>query len=125
MYSIAGFTFDKMLHTMPDESWDVIQKVHVRAPFRLIRAAAPYFRIKVSTPVSVNVDFVSPLKCFGWAFECHIPESPVFCFHGLTAVLLDNYRAQSRRTGQSSMFPPSPDCTGMLVRRITQRPRLQ
>lgn len=61
-----------MLHTMPDESWDVIQKVHVRAPFRLIRAAAPYFRIKVSTPVPVNVDSVSP-------FECHIPES-----HGLT-----------------------------------------
>ena len=36
-----------MLHTMPDESWDVIMKVHVRAPFRLVRAAAPYFRIKV------------------------------------------------------------------------------
>lgn len=36
-----------MLHTLPDDAWDVIQKVHVRAPFRLIRAAAPYMRIKV------------------------------------------------------------------------------
>lgn len=62
MYSIAGFTFDKMLHTMPDESWDVIQKVHVRAPFRLIRAAAPYFRIKVSISVPVNVDSVFSLQ---------------------------------------------------------------
>lgn len=36
-----------MLHTMPDDAYDVIMKIHVRAPFRLVRAAAPYFRIKV------------------------------------------------------------------------------
>jgi len=42
----AGFTFDKMLHTTPDDVFDIIIKVHVRAPFRLIRQAAPYFRIK-------------------------------------------------------------------------------
>ncbi|KAG2023905.1 short-chain dehydrogenase/reductase SDR [Coprinopsis cinerea AmutBmut pab1-1] len=44
----AGFTYDKMLHTTPDDAWDVIMKIHVRAPFRLIRQAAPYFRIKGS-----------------------------------------------------------------------------
>jgi 3-oxoacyl-[acyl-carrier protein] reductase len=44
--SAAGFTFDKMLHTTPDDTWDVIMKIHVRAPFRLIRQAAPYFRLK-------------------------------------------------------------------------------
>ncbi len=44
---IAGFTFDKMLHTTPDDAFDIIIKFHVRAPFRLIRQAAPYFRIKV------------------------------------------------------------------------------
>lgn len=44
---VAGFTYDKMLHTLPDDAWDIIQKIHVRAPFRLIRAAAPYMRIKV------------------------------------------------------------------------------
>ncbi|KAF8722444.1 hypothetical protein AX14_009823 [Amanita brunnescens Koide BX004] len=42
----AGFTFDKMLHTTPDDAFDIIIKVHVRAPFRLVRQAAPYFRIK-------------------------------------------------------------------------------
>ncbi|KAF9527120.1 hypothetical protein CPB83DRAFT_856780 [Crepidotus variabilis] len=42
----AGFTFDKMLHTTPDETFDIILKIHVRAPFRLIRQAAPYFRLK-------------------------------------------------------------------------------
>ncbi len=31
---------------MNDETFDIIIKVHVRAPFRLIRAAAPYLRIK-------------------------------------------------------------------------------
>ena len=43
----AGFTYDRMLHTTPDDAFDIIMKVHVRAPFRLIRAAAPYLRIKV------------------------------------------------------------------------------
>ncbi len=41
-----------MLHTTPDEAFDVILKIHVRAPFRLVRQAAPYFRVKVSrTPI--------------------------------------------------------------------------
>jgi 3-oxoacyl-[acyl-carrier protein] reductase len=31
---------------MPDDAWDIIMKVHVRAPFRLTRAAAPFMRIK-------------------------------------------------------------------------------
>jgi len=31
---------------MPDQTWDIIMKVHVRAPFRLVRAAAPLMRIK-------------------------------------------------------------------------------
>lgn len=47
----AGFTYDRMLHTTPDDAWDIIMRVHVRAPFRLIRAAAPYMRIKVRAPV--------------------------------------------------------------------------
>ena len=43
----AGFAFDEMLHTMPDDTFDIMLKIHVRAPFRLIRQAAPYFRLKV------------------------------------------------------------------------------
>jgi 3-oxoacyl-[acyl-carrier protein] reductase len=31
---------------MPDDAFDVIMKIHVRAPFRLVRAAAPYMRLK-------------------------------------------------------------------------------
>lgn len=60
----AGFTHDKMIHTMSDETYDIIMKIHVRAPFRLIRAAAPYFRVK-SNPAEnrsiVNVSSTSGL----------------------------------------------------------------
>ncbi|PIL30843.1 hypothetical protein GSI_07011 [Ganoderma sinense ZZ0214-1] len=38
-----------MLHTTPDDVWDIIIRVHVRAPFRLVRAAAPHMRIKGNT----------------------------------------------------------------------------
>ncbi|KAH8101420.1 short-chain dehydrogenase/reductase SDR [Cristinia sonorae] len=59
----AGFTFDRMLHTTPDDAFDIIIKVHVRAPFRLIRAAAPYMRIKGNTENRsvVNVSSTSGL----------------------------------------------------------------
>ncbi|KAG2099638.1 uncharacterized protein F5147DRAFT_712210 [Suillus discolor] len=55
----AGFTHDKMIHTMPDETYDVIMKIHVRAPFRLIRAAAPYFRVKSTSPENRSIINVS------------------------------------------------------------------
>ncbi|CAE6413907.1 unnamed protein product [Rhizoctonia solani] len=63
----AGFTFDKMIHTMNDESFDLIMKIHVRAPFRLVRAAAPHLRLKgdaakaIPNRSIVNVSSVSGL----------------------------------------------------------------
>jgi len=42
----AGFTYDKMIHTMDDETFKLILDCHNLAPFRIIREAAPYFRIK-------------------------------------------------------------------------------
>lgn len=40
----AGFTWDGMLHKMSDEQWQAVLDIHATAPFRLIRAAAPYMR---------------------------------------------------------------------------------
>ncbi|CCL98927.1 uncharacterized protein FIBRA_00934 [Fibroporia radiculosa] len=59
----AGFTYDRMLHTTPDEAFDIIMKVHVRAPFRLVRAAAPHMRIKGNTENRsiVNISSVAGL----------------------------------------------------------------
>ncbi|MBI2433754.1 MAG: SDR family oxidoreductase [Candidatus Hydrogenedentes bacterium] len=40
----AGYTWDGMLHKMTDRQWQAMLEVHATAPFRLIRAAAPYMR---------------------------------------------------------------------------------
>jgi len=40
----AGYTWDGMAHKITDEMWDAMLKVHNTAPFRLIRAAAPWMR---------------------------------------------------------------------------------
>ncbi|MCL5405355.1 MAG: SDR family oxidoreductase [Deltaproteobacteria bacterium] len=39
----AGYTWDGMVSRMSDEQWDKIIDLHLKAPFRMIRAAAPYF----------------------------------------------------------------------------------
>ena len=40
----AGYTWDGMLHKIKDEQWEAILKVHLTAPFHMIRAATPYMR---------------------------------------------------------------------------------
>ncbi|MFT4049040.1 MAG: SDR family oxidoreductase [Solirubrobacterales bacterium] len=40
----AGYTWDAPVHKITDEQWDAMLNVHVKAPFQLIREAAPYFR---------------------------------------------------------------------------------
>ena len=40
----AGYTWDGMSHKMTDEMWGAMLDVHLTAPFRMIRAAAPYMR---------------------------------------------------------------------------------
>ena len=62
----AGFTYDRMLHTTPDDAFDIILKVHVRAPFRLVRAAAPYMRIKVSASCREEGGMTSCVGQPGW-----------------------------------------------------------
>ncbi|QGW77534.1 SDR family NAD(P)-dependent oxidoreductase [Pseudomonas alkylphenolica] len=40
----AGFTWDNVIQKMADEQWDAILDCHLKAPFRILRAAYPYFR---------------------------------------------------------------------------------
>ncbi|GAB2484771.1 3-oxoacyl-[acyl-carrier-protein] reductase [Comamonas humi] len=40
----AGYTWDNVIQKMTDQQWDDIIAVHVSAPFRILRAAADYFR---------------------------------------------------------------------------------
>ena len=40
----AGYTWDNVLQKMTDEQWDAILDVHVKAPFRILRAASDFIR---------------------------------------------------------------------------------
>jgi len=40
----AGYTWDGVVHKMSDAQWQAILDVHLTAPFKLIRAAAPVMR---------------------------------------------------------------------------------
>lgn len=41
----AGYTWDSVVQKMTDDQWDAIMDVHVKAPFRILRAAAEPIRI--------------------------------------------------------------------------------
>ncbi|KAJ5808236.1 hypothetical protein N7474_009505 [Penicillium riverlandense] len=56
----AGFTWDAVVHKMTDRQWETMLAVHNTAPFRLVRAAAPYFRVKDKEPrVIINISSTS------------------------------------------------------------------
>lgn len=40
----AGYTWDNVIQKMTDEQWYAIIDVHMTAPFRILRAAAPFIR---------------------------------------------------------------------------------
>lgn len=40
----AGYTWDALVHKMSDEQFDAMIDVHLKAPFRIIRAASGYIR---------------------------------------------------------------------------------
>ncbi len=42
----AGYTWDAMLHKMSDSQFQAMLDIHVTAPMRIIRAAAPHFRVE-------------------------------------------------------------------------------
>lgn len=40
----AGYTWDNVIQKMSDEQWDAILDVHLKAPFRILRAASDFIR---------------------------------------------------------------------------------
>ncbi|MEU3011628.1 SDR family NAD(P)-dependent oxidoreductase [Nocardia asteroides] len=43
----AGYTWDTVIQKMTDEQWDAILDVHLKAPFRILRAAQPIISAEV------------------------------------------------------------------------------
>ena len=58
----AGYTWDGVIHKMTDKQWDTIVALHCTAPFKIVRAAAPYFRVKDGEPRNIiNISSTSGL----------------------------------------------------------------
>ncbi|CCC07195.1 hypothetical protein SMACR_08576 [Sordaria macrospora] len=58
----AGFTWDAVIHKMTDKQWETIIALHGTAPFKLIREAAPFFRVKDGEPRNIiNISSTSGL----------------------------------------------------------------
>lgn len=56
----AGFTWDGVIHKTTEKQWRTIVDLHGTAPFKLIQAAAPYFRVKDGEPRNiVNISSTS------------------------------------------------------------------
>jgi len=56
----AGYTWDGVIHKMTDKQWENIIALHNTAPFKLVREAAPYFRVTDGEPRSiVNISSTS------------------------------------------------------------------
>ena len=50
----AGFTWDGMLHKMSNEQWQAMLEVHVTAPRKMIKAAAPHMRDVAKAEIEKN-----------------------------------------------------------------------
>jgi 3-oxoacyl-[acyl-carrier protein] reductase len=55
----AGYTWDSVIQKMTDEQWDAILDVHLKAPFRILRAAQPV----ISATVRAAREAGEPVPC--------------------------------------------------------------
>ncbi len=51
----AGYTWDAVIQKMTDEQWDAILDVHLKAPFRILRAAQPVISAAVKASRAAGV----------------------------------------------------------------------
>lgn len=55
----AGYTWDAVIQKMTDEQWDAILDVHLKAPFRILRAVQPV----ISAAVKAATEAGEPVPC--------------------------------------------------------------
>lgn len=55
----AGYTWDNVIQKMSDEQWDAILDVHLKAPFRILRAAQPVISAAVKAATAAG----EPVPC--------------------------------------------------------------
>ena len=60
---LPGFLWDGMLHKMSDAQWQAIVDCHGTAPFRMIRAAAPYMRDAAKKELDAGIPIQDRVTC--------------------------------------------------------------
>ena len=50
----AGYTWDGVIHKMGDEQFEAMLAVHLTAPFRMVRAAAPFMRESAKADIAAG-----------------------------------------------------------------------
>jgi 3-oxoacyl-[acyl-carrier protein] reductase len=50
----AGYTWDSVVQKMTDEQWDAILDVHLKAPFKILRAAQPVISAAAKAEIAAN-----------------------------------------------------------------------
>lgn len=50
----AGYTWDSVIQKMTDDQWDAILDVHLKAPFRILRAAQPVISAAAKAEAAAN-----------------------------------------------------------------------
>lgn len=48
----AGYTWDAMIQNMTDQQWEAMLKIHLTAPFKILRAASGFLRGKAKTEMA-------------------------------------------------------------------------
>ena len=88
----AGYTWDAVIQKMTDEQWDAILDVHLKAPFRILRAAQPVSppRSRPSGPATVpcrKVVNISSIAGLRWQRRAGELRGGQGRRHGLTKAL--------------------------------------
>jgi 3-oxoacyl-[acyl-carrier protein] reductase len=52
----AGYTWDSVVQKMADEQWDAILDVHLKAPFRILRAAQPVIAVAAKAEAEAGLE---------------------------------------------------------------------
>lgn len=75
LVNAAGVIATGTLEQTSDETWDAMMNVNVRAPFRLMRAAAPH--LKERKGCVVNVSSVNGLRAFAGVLAYNVSKSAI------------------------------------------------
>jgi NAD(P)-dependent dehydrogenase (short-subunit alcohol dehydrogenase family) len=73
LVNAAGIIATGTVETTTDEAWDEMMAVNVRAPFRLMRAAAPH--LAASRGTVVNVSSVNGLRAFAGVLAYNVSKA--------------------------------------------------